>query len=420
MDMTVACGSRKRLRSWSPVRFPQRSVFRVASLQDLPVEVLAMVLDHLCVADRLAVAKVSAGLRAACAQDVLYAAIGNAVLGMGATSRERWAWGWFHESQFSVPPPLPQTLILPEMAAGQGRAIVCILRAVMALSELWDTLDGTEAGSMDLLFWADHLLKAHPTGLTYEVAPTSNRGRCIQCDRHGVRFSIINRLWGFSMDQCYTGEDQHHWYQTNGDNESEMIIDAWAVLRMAFFSVDPPMPGQPIPLDHSWGMTAVLDRLRLRACRAVAVMQLVRERVEGKGGMRAGGSGALPARPHFWWWVRVAVRAGHGPIARYCDGAAGVDDAVLATALDYLASVYDGVMDEWPALTRSRRCTHWADLEQHVTNEAMNAAFIGGFNAGTVAEAVLHAECVGLTRLCTAWGRRVNRAAACKPTCAFT
>jgi len=379
-----------------------------ATLVDLPDEVVLLVLHHLSVADRLAVADVSVGLRAACADDPIYAAIAMAVLGDGSTVSERWMSRQRRVACcYGCQDPSPGPPLIPQKAAAvQGRATLHTLRAVMTLARPWASRTAAEASGTNLLAWADHLLAAHPTGLASRARPGS-RGRCRTCKHHGVSADMAVRVWGIPQYALYHPISQFHWYRCTRDGRSERFLNVWAVLRIAFFLTKPLTPKEKVPWDGNQGMPAVLSDLRVRTGRAATLRWLVRERVGGGDGPAVGVPAAAPQRPHFGWWVDAATnRRLEGPVVRFLEGDPRVDAATVTPFLDFLVAVHDGVVDAWPLLARARRCdAHWAGLERHVVWEAVRVANAGTTDAAAVAEAVGHAACVGTRHLCMAWGR---------------
>jgi len=402
-----ACGGRgKRRRSWSP----QMAVLPTAYLTDLPLELLGLVVKHLCMADRLALSATSSALQSACDDDSIYERIGWAVLGVGATTAERRAWGLPNVSHRQ--PPLIDRLL----SAQQGRAIVNLLRAMNTLSRTWDGLGLSGMSGMNLLGWIDHFLTYHPAGLTNQHRPVG-RGGCRSCIRYSVTTRAVVRLWGISLTGSTAEDDCWEW--TGGpDGHREVAYNLWAVLRMAFFHTGPPTPEEPAPFDGSWGMPVALSVLRYRARRAAEIRRLALAHVQGGWHYAAPGALRRPGRPNFCAWVEMAFRSARGPLALYFDGVRSVRAPDMVSALKFLAEVYDGVVAEWPGLAFTHRCAlHWPVLERHVVGEAVKCSANGRSDATAVAEAVEHAACVGVSRLCMAWGRRAGLAAVLQPGC---
>jgi len=197
------------------------------------------------------------------------------------------------------------------------------------------------------------------------------------------------------------------------------MFDIWAVLRVAFLSMASP------PLKHldscgqRWGIPVENSILYRRARRATIIWRLAQAHQDERGFFVAAGAMGRPVRRHFALWVRVALQATSGPVAFYFDGAPTVRSPDVGIALGFLATVYDGVMESWPALTLSRRCSaHWPELEQHAVHSAIEAVDRGTFSQAAVSEAVGHAACVGSTRLCIAWGWRPGPGVNRPPRCA--
>jgi len=176
---------RKRCRSCSPERPP----LPTASLLDVPAEVLYMVLDHSCAADRLAVAATSVHLRSTCLGDPICSAVGWSILGAGATGTHWSEWKWPDSNH-----PKPQLVDRP-VAARQGRALLDILRAVQTLADAWHGREAAKPGGLNLLAWVDHLLAAHPAGV--ELIEHAD---CRSCRHHGVSAGSVKRLWGIRVE----------------------------------------------------------------------------------------------------------------------------------------------------------------------------------------------------------------------------
>ena len=395
---------RRRMRSPQYVRRP------TASLTDLPVELLELVASHLCMADRLALGATSPFLRSACDNDSIYAAIGWAVLGVGATAAERRAWEWPDVSR-RQPPLIPQLL-----SAQQGRAIVGLLRAVNTLYRAWDSWGVAGASCMDLLAWVDHFLTDHPEGLTNRHRPVG-RGGCRQCIRFSVTTSAVVHVWGIPLRGSTAEQDCWEWSH-GPTGYPEVAFNLWAVLRMTFFHVRPPTPLEPAPFDGSWGMPVAFSILRRRARRAAKIRRLAFAHVQRGPVSVVSGTLRYRGRPNFARWVEEAVRSVGGPLDRYFDGDGAVQATAMVGAIEFLAAVYDGVAAAWPVLTSTRRCAaHWAVLEKHVIREALSIAANGRTDAAAVSEAVEHATCVGAARLCMAWGRRMRPGSSRQPPC---
>jgi len=365
-----------------------------------------MVLDHLCVAGRLAVAATSVRLRSACVEDPICAAVGWSVLGAGVTGTHWWQWRW-PDANHPKPP-----LVDRPVAARQGRAIFDILHAVQTLDDAWHGWEAAKSGGSDLLAWVDHLLAAHPPG--EELADLAD---CRSCRHHGVSTDALERLWGIRMEGTVLEFDCQRWFEGPAGDQ-QLMCDVWAVLKVAFLCLESPTLKHLDSCKESWGMPVELPILSRRARRSTNIRRLAQAHKDGGGLSVAAGAVRRPVRRHFGLWVQLALRATSGPVALYFDGALTVRSPDVAVALGFLATVYDGVMDSWPVLALSRRCsTHWPAWEQHVVYSAIEAADKGTSYKSALSEAIGHAACVGSTRLCIAWGRRAGPAVILPPRC---
>jgi len=185
-----------------------------------------MVLDHLCVAGRLAVAATSVRLRSACVEDPICAAVGWSVLGAGVTGTHWRQWRWPDANH-----PKP-TLVVRPVAAGQGRAIFDIRHAVQTLDVAWHGWEADKSGGSDFLAWVDHLLAAHPPD--EELADLADYR---SCRHHGVSKDAMERLWGIRRGGTLLEFNCQRWFEGPAGYQ-QLMCDVWAVLKVAFLCLE--------------------------------------------------------------------------------------------------------------------------------------------------------------------------------------
>jgi len=294
-------GRRKRAGQPQAATRTKAAPTRLASLPDLPDDLLQLVFNRLCASDRMALADASTGWRTACAVDDLYATAATAVLSSAVTPTE------CNEFGRTTLGPLGGVLrvglllgkpLVPQAAmASQGRLLLLCLRVATSLSKSFKALDLAAPAPYNAVGWADTLSPISPQQL----------GRTLVCVRmrneDGVTAWEARHVWGIRLDTGWVDGADAHGVHVSGEDTPDVLFNIRAALRVAFLSVGDVFYSAGVAQCAS--MRAVLAGLRRRAWRVLVVRRL-RHSCTGSDnvGTPAGPSGR---RPYLIEWMSIAM-----------------------------------------------------------------------------------------------------------------
>jgi len=373
---------------------------RIASLPDLPNDVLQLVFNRLCASDRLALADVSTSWRTACTVDGLYATAAAAVLSSAATPTECNKFGRTRLGPGSGIQRdgllLGEPLVPQATMASQGRLVLLCLRVVASLSKSYKALDLAAPAPYDALGWADSLSPFSPQQL-------ANLLVCVRMrNDDGVSAWEARHVWGIRLDTGWVDGADVHGVNDSGGDTPDVLFNLRAALRVAFLDVGNVFSSAGVAQCAS--MRAVLAGLRRRAWRVLVVRRLLHSYTGSDNvATPAGPSGR---RPYLIEWMSVAMGVENSPILQFLDGAPTVDEAHVAALVCFLVAIYDQAAMFWPKMVERRACMHWSQVERHVVRFAVYVFAVGDTRDVIVAEVAAHMACLGVARVCTSLGRR--------------
>ena len=243
---------------------------RIASLPDLPNDVLQLVFNRLCASDRLALADVSTSWRTACTVDGLYATAAAAVLSSAATPTESKKFGRTRLGPGSGIQRdglmLGEPLVPQATMALQGRLVLLCLRVVASLSKSYKALDLAAPAPYATLGWADTLSPFSPQQL-------ANLLVCVRMrNDDGLSAWEARQVWGIRLDTGWVDGADVHSVNVSGKDTPDVLFNLRAALRVAFLDVGNFI--SPVGVTKCAAMKTVLTNLRRRARRVLVVRRL--------------------------------------------------------------------------------------------------------------------------------------------------